>query len=542
MRRETMKRKALSVKRDKPNKLNGLFIPHNLRLTKYFSILNSTSLIIIFLISILSSVSCIQKREIKYPSEIHPTEEYNQAINAYNEGNLDMALALFNKFEKKYPNSLFLPKLWYFRGIIYASKKDYDRAFLDFSRAAPQVPDAKRYIKNIYQFVSIKYLLKGVKFIQSKTLLPRILFTAAKKLYKTGNEKDALKMYRKIYNNFPETIDGEEAKRIISKKKLINIGALLPLSGTYKYIGNELKEGIVIASYYKDFYPIFSDTKGNPIIAYKMAKKLKDRKVKGFIGPILSTNILTVGAISDIYKIPLISPTATDESLEQLSPYIMLINRSLIMEGKAIAHYAHSELGFMTAAALFPATHYGRTLENAFVQEFNSLGGNVLVEVSYSPEKTDFKQEITRIKDKNPELIFIPAYTEEISLIAPQLKYYEVKSQIFGGDGWKDNSLLESDADKGYLEGVVCADLPYSPDSLFVSKFQEVFGNKPSRHSALGYDAANLLFNILNSKGNFLKIKKTIKIPLTAGFLNNEEEIQKVPIYIITNGTYQKVN
>ena len=497
--------------------------------------------LIIFL-SILLPLSCIQKREIKYPSEIHPTEEYNQAINAYNEGNVSKALTLFNKFERKYPNSLFLPKLWYFRGIIYTSKKDYDKAFLDFSRASAQVPDAKRYIKNIYQSVSAKYLLKGVKFIQSRILLPQVLFTAAKKLYKTGNEKDALKIYKRIYNDFPETTYGKEAKRIISKKKLINIGALLPLSGTFKDIGNQVKQGIVIASYYEDFYPIFADTKGNPIVAYKMAKKLKDRKVKGFIGPVLDANILTAGTISDIYKIPLISPTATDESLEQLSPYVILINRSLVMEGKALAHYAYNELLFKTAATLFPATHYGRTLENAFVQEFISLGGNILVEVAYPPEKTDFKQEITRIKDKKPELIFIPAYTEEISLIAPQLKYYEVKSQIFGGDGWKDSSLLENDADKGYMEGVVCADFPYSPDSLFLVKFREVFGKSPSRHSALGYDAANLLFNILNNKGNFLKLKKTMKIPLIAGFLNDKEGIQKVPIFIITNGTYKRVN
>ncbi len=529
------------LKKKMQEKMKNYYTPYPINHTLFIS---SKRLVVsvFFLIFILTSLSCIQKREIKYPSEIHPTEEYNQAVNTYNEGDFDKALNLFDRFEKKHPNSLFLPKLWYFRGIIYLSKKDYDRAFLDFSKASTQIPDAKRYIKNIFSLVNAQSLVKGVKFIQSKTLLPQVLFTAAKKLYKTGKEKDALKIYKKVCDDFPETSYGKEAKRIISKKKLINIGVLLPLSGTYKDIGEEIKKGIIVASYYRDFYPIFSDTKGNPITAYKMAKKLKDRKIKGFIGPILDINILTVGTISDIYKIPLISPTATDESLEQLSPYIILINRSLTMEGKAIAHYAYSELGFKTAATLFPATHYGRTLENVFVREFNSLGGNVLVEVSYPPEKTDFKQEIIRIRDKNPELIFIPAYPEEISLIAPQLKYYEVKSQIFGGDGWKNNSLLESNADKGYMEGVVCADLPYSPDSIFISKFQEVFGNKPSRHSALGYDAANLLFTILNSRGNFLKLKKAIKIPLAAGFFNNEGGIQKVPIFIISNGTYKKVN
>ena len=40
------------------------------------------------------------------------------------------------------------------------------------------------------------------------------------------------------------------------------------------------------------------------------------------------------------------------------------------------------------------------------------------------------------------DALYIPALTGDIPLIAPQLKYFKIKSQILGADGWKSEEIF----------------------------------------------------------------------------------------------------
>ena len=54
----------------------------------------------------------------------------------------------------------------------------------------------------------------------------------------------------------------------------------------------------------------------------------------------------------------------------------------------------------------------------------------------YSDGDKDFKAQLTKIAQKNPDVLFIPDYYEQDGLIAIQAREVGIKSVIVGSDGW----------------------------------------------------------------------------------------------------------
>lgn len=65
------------------------------------------------------------------------------------------------------------------------------------------------------------------------------------------------------------------------------------------------------------------------------------------------------------------------------------------------------------------------------------------MDMSYQAGDVDFKAQLTQMKSKNPELIYIPGYYTEVGLIARQARELGIKATLLGGDGWDGDKLNE---------------------------------------------------------------------------------------------------
>ena len=54
----------------------------------------------------------------------------------------------------------------------------------------------------------------------------------------------------------------------------------------------------------------------------------------------------------------------------------------------------------------------------------------------YGKGTVDFKAQLTNIKSKNPDVIFLPVYYQDVALIAVQAKELGIEAQFLGADGW----------------------------------------------------------------------------------------------------------
>ena len=152
--------------------------------------------------------------------------------------------------------------------------------------------------------------------------------------------------------------------------------------------------------------------------------------------------------------------------------------------------YAYQKLGYTKAAVIFKkGADYNEGLAENFVNEFESLGGTIVDQESYSEGDVDFKTQLTTILGKDPETVFCPNYYEEVGQILSQAESVGLTVPFLGGDGWDG---LEGYASNDQLKDTYfCANYAKGSNSEFEDAYKAEYGQEyPNGFSPLGYDAA----------------------------------------------------
>src|SRR5205814_5300173 len=117
-------------------------------------------------------------------------------------------------------------------------------------------------------------------------------------------------------------------------------------------------------------------------------------------------------------------------------------------QGLVMAKFATNTLKIKNAAVLRDIKNdYSVGLADVFVENFKKLGGTIVADESYSEGDTDFSAQLTSIRAKNPQAIFVPGYYQEVGLIARQAKKLGITVPLMGGDGWDSPKLTEIGGD-----------------------------------------------------------------------------------------------
>lgn len=121
----------------------------------------------------------------------------------------------------------------------------------------------------------------------------------------------------------------------------------------------------------------------------------------------------------------------------------------------------------------------------------------VSAEAFTDDSKTDFSVQIQKAKDGGAELVFLPIYYQEASLILSQAKTAGLNAKFFGCDGL-DGILTLDNFDLSLAEGVMLL-TPFAADATddltvnFVKKYTEKYGESPNQFAADAYDAMYII-------------------------------------------------
>ena len=100
------------------------------------------------------------------------------------------------------------------------------------------------------------------------------------------------------------------------------------------------------------------------------------------------------------------------------------------------------------------------------------------------------KAQLTKIKGKNPDVLFIPDYYSTVSLIAKQVRALGMEIPMLGADGWDEivNNAGDEVAGCYYCNH-------YSPEAEdmevkeFIKNYKSKYNIVPNALAALAYDA-----------------------------------------------------
>ncbi|MDR2419218.1 MAG: ABC transporter substrate-binding protein [Treponema sp.] len=295
----------------------------------------------------------------------------------------------------------------------------------------------------------------------------------------------------------------------------VSIGAVLPLSGTVAFYGNESRDGAFLAIdeinaagglLGKQLALIAEDDEGNAEKSVNAFTKLTSRdKVSFVIGSSTSGATQAMTALAQQNKVILISPSATNTAVTRTGDYIFRACFIDPFQGVVGADFAYDTLGSRRAAILYDAgADYNSGLADAFRQQFKAIGGEVVADEAYQSGDVDFNAQVTRIKVANPEVVYLPNYYNDVALQAKQLRAQGITCALLGGDGW--DSLIDNAGDEvlnGFWSSGFAADTTDPRGQTFVKAFAAKFNKNASQFSALGYDAMMLIADGIKAAGSF---------------------------------------
>ncbi len=247
-------------------------------------------------------------------------------------------------------------------------------------------------------------------------------------------------------------------------------------------------------------------------IAVKFAA---DKDIVAVIGEVASSRSKVAAPEFQRAGIPMVSPSSTNPEVTKVGDYIFRVCFIDPFQGYVMAKFASEDLKLKKVAIMRdPSQDYSVGLADVFKEEFTKMGGEVVVDVSYKADDSDFKPQLGQIKEKGADGIFIPGYYNEVGTIARQAKNdLGMTIPLLGGDGWDSEKLVEgAGGPGGALEGAYFS-THYSKDDKapkvqeFVKAFTAKNGKAPASLVAQGYDAMMIVADAIKRAGSIERKK-----------------------------------
>lgn len=262
-------------------------------------------------------------------------------------------------------------------------------------------------------------------------------------------------------------------------------------------------------------------------IAVKFAA---DNDIVAVVGEVASSRSKTAAPELQRAGVPMVSPSSTNPEVTKVGDYIFRVCFIDPFQGFVCAKFATDNLKARNAAVLVDqASAYSVGLADEFTKNFEKLGGKIVTTQAYTKGEQDFTARLTAIRDKGPDVVFVPGYYTDVANVAIQARKLGINAPLLGGDGWDSEELCKNAGkaiEGSYYSNHAAPDDPSEKIQGFIAKYKDEYGATPDALACLGYDAANLLGQALKAShgqgGKALRdaIAATKDFPGVTGTLN----------------------
>lgn len=298
---------------------------------------------------------------------------------------------------------------------------------------------------------------------------------------------------------------------------LYAVGAILPLTGRGREVGQAALRGLMLASGAPHKGPesettprlVFIDNAGEPEQTAAAVDELVNlHRVAAIIGPLSARNAKVAAERAQTLGVPLLtlSPAA---NLTDSGEYVFRLLPSPEEEAAALVQAARAR-GASRFAVIGPENGYGRAMSAAFASAVTAQGARVVYQGLYPAGATSFQDAVTATAKATPDAVFVADGARAVSLVAPALAAAGLWSTAPGTAApnrgraiallapqvaFDERTLLPSER---YLQGLVIS-VAFDPPTAqgvgrtFVEGYVDRFGETPSAFAAQAFDAFRLV-------------------------------------------------
>ena len=280
------------------------------------------------------------------------------------------------------------------------------------------------------------------------------------------------------------------------------IGGIGPITGDTAIYGTAVQNGIQLAvdeinadggiNGYQIEYS-FEDDQNNSEKSVNAYNTLKDWGMQMLVGTVTSTPCTAVVEETHADNMFQLTPSATAvESIQYDNAFRMCFSDP--SQGTVSADYI-AENGLATKVAVIydSSDTYSTGIYQNFASEAEAKGLDIVAAEAFTKDSnTDFSVQIQKAKDGGAELVFLPIYYQQASLILAQADRAGFAPKWFGVDGM-DGLLDVEGFDASLAEGLMFL-TPFTPDAddeatqTFVANYEKEFGDTPIQFAADAYD------------------------------------------------------
>lgn len=238
----------------------------------------------------------------------------------------------------------------------------------------------------------------------------------------------------------------------------------------------------------------FQDDEHDAEKAVNAYNTLKDWGMQMLVGTVTSTPCIAVAEKSKADNIFQLTPSGTAVECIQYENAFRVCFSDPNQGLKSAQYIGEHDLATKVAVIYNSSDVYSSGIYEKFVDESKNQGIEVVAAEAFTEDnKTDFSVQLQKAKDNGAELIFLPIYYSEASLILKQASTMGIEASFFGCDGL-DGILSVENFDTTLAEGVMLL-TPFAADAeddlttSFVTSYKAAYTDTPNQFAADAYDA-----------------------------------------------------
>jgi branched-chain amino acid transport system substrate-binding protein len=341
----------------------------------------------------------------------------------------------------------------------------------------------------------------------------------------------------------------------------INVGVLLPLTGKMAKFGRIEHKSFLMAVNEinaaggvngKKIELIIEDTSGKPDVGRSAIEKLITRdKVPVIGGGYSNSATWATIAVAQQNKVPFLVNTASaDKITEQDWNYIFRLNQPVSERLDAVASFVSTVATDIKSVAIVHANSLKHSADaRKFFKKAGELGLKPVIRERFEAGVDDFRPLLTRVKAKNPDLIYAVAdNAKSAALLVRQSKDLKLNPKLFigGGNGFVQPEFA-THAGKA-SDHIVCTALwtstvPYRGAGVFNEKFIARYKTPPGHYGAEAYAGITVIADALkrtkvlapgNVRAALTKTNlMTVLGPVKFISYNNKSRQNKLPAFLV---------
>ena len=297
--------------------------------------------------------------------------------------------------------------------------------------------------------------------------------------------------------------------------RVIRIGAICAMTGGSAIYGEGAQNAIDMAV--EEINSAGGDYTVEIVNGGKVADDAKDSKQavnaynsvmaddpEAVVGSFFSATTLPMAELANEDGMLLLATGATNKDVTLIGPSIFRDCFIDPYQGKMAALFA-ADQGATKAAIIYAKDDdYSNGLKDAFVENAEADGIEVVYTGECTTTDTDFTAQVSQAVASGADYLFYPCFLDTVPLLVQQARDAGFEGIIMGGDGWdgSDTTGLESEFENCYFTNHYSSEDTAEAVQNFVSKYTEKYGTESLNACAsLYYDAIYMLVEAAENGG-----------------------------------------